>query len=48
MTWQIVPRSHIDDEHAKATKRDPKILLTTSRDPSAPLTQFVKVLDEEK
>ncbi|KAF9688757.1 hypothetical protein SADUNF_Sadunf01G0021200 [Salix dunnii] len=31
-----------DDEYAKATKRDPKILLTTSRDPSAPLTKFVK------
>jgi hypothetical protein len=40
----LVPRSHIDDEYAKATERDPKILLTTSRDPSAPLTQFVKVI----
>ncbi|KAJ6961447.1 hypothetical protein NC652_000388 [Populus alba x Populus x berolinensis] len=39
-----IPRSHIDDEYAKATERDPKILLTTSRDPSAPLTQFVKEL----
>lgn len=39
----IVPRSTIDDEYANATERDPKILLTTSRDPSAPLTQFVKV-----
>ncbi|KFK38028.1 hypothetical protein AALP_AA3G060800 [Arabis alpina] len=39
-----VPRSHIDDEYANATERDPKILLTTSRDPSAPLTRFVKEL----
>lgn len=43
MTWQIVPRSHIDDEYANATEKEPKILLTTSRDPSAPLTRFVKV-----
>ncbi|VVA93589.1 unnamed protein product [Arabis nemorensis] len=41
-----VPRSHIDDEYANATERDPKILLTTSRDPSAPLTRFVKVISE--
>lgn len=39
-----VPRSHIDDEYAKASERDPKIMLTTSRNPSAPLTQFVKEL----
>ncbi|KAJ0038844.1 hypothetical protein Pint_23824 [Pistacia integerrima] len=39
-----VPKSHIDDEYANATERDPKILLTTSRNPSAPLTQFVKEL----
>ncbi|ESQ28999.1 hypothetical protein EUTSA_v10023618mg [Eutrema salsugineum] len=39
-----VPRSHIDDEYANATEKDPKILLTTSRDPSAPLTRFVKEL----
>lgn len=38
-----VPRTHIDDEYANASVRDPKILLTTSRNPSAPLTQFVKV-----
>lgn len=40
---EIVPRTHIDDEYANAMERDPKILLTTSRNPSAPLTQFVKV-----
>ncbi|CAL1373975.1 unnamed protein product [Linum trigynum] len=39
-----VPRSYIDDEYATATEKDPKILLTTSRDPSAPLVQFVKEL----
>ncbi|KAI9107154.1 hypothetical protein K1719_021763 [Acacia pycnantha] len=39
-----VPRTHIDDEYANATERDPKILMTTSRNPSAPLTQFVKEL----
>ncbi|CAL9004369.1 unnamed protein product [Prunus brigantina] len=39
-----VPRSHIDDEYAYASQRDPKILLTTSRDPSAPLIQFAKEL----
>ncbi|KAJ0265585.1 IMP4 [Hirschfeldia incana] len=39
-----VPGSHIDDEYAKAAEKDPKILLTTSRDPSAPLTRFVKEL----
>lgn len=35
--------THIDDEYARAGERDPKILLTTSRDPSSRLTQFVKV-----
>ncbi|KAK4746240.1 hypothetical protein SAY87_012552 [Trapa incisa] len=39
-----VPRTHIDDEYANATEMDPMILLTTSRNPSAPLTQFVKEL----
>ncbi|XP_010554470.1 PREDICTED: U3 small nucleolar ribonucleoprotein protein IMP4-like [Tarenaya hassleriana] len=39
-----VQRTHIDDEYANAAEKDPKILLTTSRNPSAPLTQFVKEL----
>lgn len=39
-----IPRTHIDDEYANASLKDPKILLTTSRDPSQPLTQFVKEL----
>lgn len=36
--------NHMDDEYAHATERDPKILLTTSRDPSSRLSQFVKEL----
>ncbi|KVH19090.1 Anticodon-binding [Cynara cardunculus var. scolymus] len=43
-----VPRSTIDDEYANANERDPKILLTTSHDPSAPLKQFVKSYCAEK
>ncbi|CAL8468897.1 g8438 [Coccomyxa elongata] len=39
-----VPRTHIDDEYAHAGERDPKILITTSRDPSTRLTQFAKEL----
>ena len=39
-----MPRSHIDDEYAHAGERDPKILITTSRDPSSRLTQFAKEL----
>ncbi|PIA49846.1 hypothetical protein AQUCO_01300532v1 [Aquilegia coerulea] len=39
-----VPRSHIDDEYANASLVDPKILITTSRNPSAPLAQFAKEL----
>ncbi|KAF0901242.1 hypothetical protein E2562_038821, partial [Oryza meyeriana var. granulata] len=41
---RAVPRSLIDDEYAGAALHAPKILLTTSRNPSAPLTQFVKEL----
>jgi U3 small nucleolar ribonucleoprotein protein IMP4 len=33
----------IDDEYATAGTYEPKILLTTSRDPSSKLVQFVKV-----
>ncbi|XP_021821573.1 U3 small nucleolar ribonucleoprotein protein IMP4-like [Prunus avium] len=39
-----VSRTHIDDEYAKAAKRDPKILITASWNPSAPLVQFAKEL----
>ncbi len=37
-----MPRSHVDDEYAHAEERDPKILVTTSRDPSTRLVQFAK------
>jgi hypothetical protein len=35
--------THIDDEYARATEADPKVLLTTSREPSSRLSQFAKV-----
>lgn len=34
----------IDDEYARAGIRDPKLVITTSRDPSSRLNQFVKEL----
>ncbi|KND04966.1 snoRNA-binding rRNA-processing protein IMP4 [Spizellomyces punctatus DAOM BR117] len=39
---QNVPTNHIDDEYAQAGVHDPKILITTSRDPSSRLQQFAK------
>ncbi|ERM99110.1 hypothetical protein AMTRI_Chr01g103490 [Amborella trichopoda] len=39
-----VQKTHVDDEYANASEMDPKILLTTSRDPSSRLSQFVKEL----
>ena len=39
-----VPRTHIEDEIAHAGERDPKILLSTSRDPSTRLVAFAKEL----
>jgi len=36
------PGSGIDDEYVNAGVEDPKILLTTSHDPSSKLTQFLK------
>ena len=38
-----VQRTHVDDEYAHAGEADPKVLITTSRDPSSRLTQFAKV-----
>jgi U3 small nucleolar ribonucleoprotein protein IMP4 len=38
------PTSHVDDEYANAGIVDPKILITTSRDPSSRLIQFSKEL----
>ena len=37
------PETHMDDEYRKAGINDPKIVVTTSRDPSSRLTQFAKV-----
>ncbi|KAJ3056142.1 snoRNA-binding rRNA-processing protein imp4 [Rhizophlyctis rosea] len=39
---QNAPTTHIDDEYSRAGEIDPKILITTSRDPSTRLTQFAK------
>ncbi|RCV29988.1 hypothetical protein SEVIR_6G056000v4 [Setaria viridis] len=39
-----VPKSIVDNEYATANIREPKIMLTTSRNPSSPLIQFVKEL----
>lgn len=36
------PRSHVDDEYARAGEIDPKVVVTTSRDPSSRLSQFAK------
>lgn len=36
------PSTHADDEYAMATLKDPKIVITTSRDPSSRLMQFTK------
>lgn len=36
------PRTHVDDEYALAGTRDPKVCVTTSRDPSSRLKQFMK------
>lgn len=40
----VAPASHVDDEYARAGITDPKIFITTSRDPSSRLTQFSKVI----
>lgn len=34
--------SHVDDEYANAGIEDPRVLITTSRDPSSKLAQFAK------
>lgn len=38
------PRNHVDDEYARAGEQDPKVVVTTSRDPSSRLGQFAKEL----
>ena len=40
----IKPRSHVDDEYNSAGVHDPRICVTTSRDPSSRLKQFAKEL----
>ena len=39
---QLEPTNHVDDEYSLAGSKDPKILITTSRDPSSRLSQFAK------
>ena len=41
-TSKVVPRSHVDDEYSNMLYTDPQILITTSRDPSSRLLQFLK------
>ncbi|KAK3129668.1 hypothetical protein QOZ80_6BG0483090 [Eleusine coracana subsp. coracana] len=41
---RAVSKNVIDDEYANVALAEPKILLTTSRNPSQPLTQFAKEL----
>ena len=41
--WLLVVRDHRDDEYAWAGVEDPKLMITTSHDPSSRLKQFVKV-----
>jgi U3 small nucleolar ribonucleoprotein protein IMP4 len=44
----LVPKSHIDDEYEEAKYKDPKVMITTSRNPSSRLMNFQKVSLEEK
>lgn len=37
--------SHMDDEYKWAGVEDPKVMVTTSRDPSSRLKMFAKVSD---
>lgn len=37
--------SHVDDEYKWAGVEDPKVMVTTSRDPSSRLKMFAKVSD---
>lgn len=39
----VEPSDHIDNEYSHAGILDPKIVVTTSRDPSSKLIQFAKV-----
>jgi hypothetical protein len=39
----VDPITHIDNEYSRAGIMDPKIVITTSRDPSSKLLQYAKV-----
>lgn len=39
----LIPKSHIDDEYEEAKYKDPKVMITTSRNPSSRLMNFQKV-----
>ncbi|KAF7983878.1 hypothetical protein HWV62_18222 [Athelia sp. TMB] len=39
---QADPTTHVDNEYSRAGIQDPKIVITTSRDPSSKLLQFAK------
>jgi len=41
-----VPKNHMDDEYERAGVQDPKLFLTTSRDPSSRLKQFAKEISQ--
>lgn len=40
-------RTHIDDEYAFAGVKDPKVVITTARDPSSRLAMFAKVCKQD-
>eukprot|EP00510_Aplanochytrium_minuta_P000240 CAMPEP_0184019710 /NCGR_PEP_ID=MMETSP0954-20121128/8914_1 /TAXON_ID=627963 /ORGANISM="Aplanochytrium sp, Strain PBS07" /LENGTH=285 /DNA_ID=CAMNT_0026301429 /DNA_START=102 /DNA_END=956 /DNA_ORIENTATION=- len=40
--YTLAPKTHIDDEYANAGVEDPRVCITTSRDPSSRLKQFAK------
>jgi U3 small nucleolar ribonucleoprotein protein IMP4 len=42
----VDPTTHIDNEYSRAGIQDPKIVITTSRDPSSKLLQFSKVCQD--
>ena len=42
-SWYLDPATHVDSEYSRAGVSDPKIVITTSRDPSSKLLQFAKV-----
>lgn len=42
------PMNSVDYEYSRAGIRDPKIVITTSRDPSSKLLQFAKVRQSQR